>query len=569
MPMPSDSDPGFTAPAPTPVPPGQPARETLYNGIVLPETWPPTHFKPESDAVMPLPYLESPPGVIPIDVGRQLFVDDFLIAGTTLKRTFHRPQKCSRNPVFEPESPDETGGPDGKRSVVYTGHGGIFYDREAGQFKMFYRAGWLGGLALATSKDLIHWERPDLGPFGGNLLLPKGPAYSGEALTTAGSDNSLWLDQECEDPGQRMKFLTCWIHVPEDQRPTHTSHTLHTSDGVTWSKAHPTGVRGDYCSFFYNPFRKVWVSSIRWTEGPYGRCRLYSENADFLKGADWSKAVYWTGADQLDLPEPVGGYAGGGTPPELYSLNAVAYESILIGMHQILRGPGNEVCDEGKFPKMTDLEIGFSRDGFHWDRPDRSGFICGERREGTWDRAYLHSVTGVCVVLDDQIVFPYTAFSGVADDGTPGSYNGGRIGLAFLRRDGFASLDAGAEGGTLTTRPLRFSGRCLFVNAAVEGGTLRAEIQDLAGNPISPFTLDNSIPFSGDQTLARMQWQGGHDLSSLAGQPVCFQFELSQGSIYAFWVSQDEGGRSDGHVAAGGPGYPAATDTVGATLRNV
>ena len=34
------------------------------------------------------PYLVSPPAVIPIDVGRQLFVDDFLIEQTTLTRVF-------------------------------------------------------------------------------------------------------------------------------------------------------------------------------------------------------------------------------------------------------------------------------------------------------------------------------------------------------------------------------------------------------------------------------------------------------------------------------------------------
>ena len=66
------------------------AGETLYNGIVLPREWPPRladfPTSVEKDPVVP-PYLISPPEVIPIDVGRQLFVDDFLIAETTLKRT--------------------------------------------------------------------------------------------------------------------------------------------------------------------------------------------------------------------------------------------------------------------------------------------------------------------------------------------------------------------------------------------------------------------------------------------------------------------------------------------------
>src|SRR5687768_14135881 len=51
--------------------------ETLYNGIRLPEAWPPTGMVVDSYEPMPVPYLVSPPQVIPIDVGRQLFVDDF------------------------------------------------------------------------------------------------------------------------------------------------------------------------------------------------------------------------------------------------------------------------------------------------------------------------------------------------------------------------------------------------------------------------------------------------------------------------------------------------------------
>ena len=52
--------------------------ETLYNGIELPVQWPPNYGEP-TGAPMPVPYLDNPSDVIPIDVGRQLFVDDFLI----------------------------------------------------------------------------------------------------------------------------------------------------------------------------------------------------------------------------------------------------------------------------------------------------------------------------------------------------------------------------------------------------------------------------------------------------------------------------------------------------------
>jgi hypothetical protein len=47
------------------------AGEQLYNGIVLPDAWPPDTLDPNCYAPMPVPYLENPPDVIPIDVGRQ------------------------------------------------------------------------------------------------------------------------------------------------------------------------------------------------------------------------------------------------------------------------------------------------------------------------------------------------------------------------------------------------------------------------------------------------------------------------------------------------------------------
>src|SRR5262245_40761155 len=63
--------------------------EVLYNGIPLSSPWPPRVVELPREPIVPA-YLTTPPSVIPIDLGRQLFVDDFLIAHTTLTRTHHR-----------------------------------------------------------------------------------------------------------------------------------------------------------------------------------------------------------------------------------------------------------------------------------------------------------------------------------------------------------------------------------------------------------------------------------------------------------------------------------------------
>ncbi len=520
---------------------GTGAAETLYNGIRLPAEWPPKSRDPQSREPMEVPYLKSPPAVIPIDTGRQLFVDDFLVAETNLARTYHSAEKFPGNPVLRPTTPDEIGPADGQRAVCYLGHGGVFYDAPEKIFKMWYTADWRGGLALATSRDAVHWDRPALGIAGGNLVLARTSPH-------VGGDNAVWLDALAENPDERVKFMT------------HRKGSHHISmiaqDGRVLGEV-PAGKAGDYCSFFFNPFRNVWVYSVK-RGGPYGRNRYYAESPDFLKPQAFDGSVYWADADKLDQPDP-----RVGDTPQLYSLSAVAYESILLGAFQIHLGPKNGICALGSFPKITEIKLGFSRDGFHWDRPDRRAFISPTRRYGDWDRGYVHTTTGVCLVVGDKLYFPYTAYSGVAPDGHHGMYTGASVGLAILRRDGFASMDAGPAGGSVTTRPVIFSGSRLFVNAAMTGGELRAEVLDEAGAVIPPFSSANCLAVAADKTLQPITWRGGGDLSALRGRPVRFRFHLRNGSLFAFWVSRDGSGASRGHVAAGGPGYKSRVDDIG------
>ncbi len=318
-------------------------------------------------------------------------------------------------------------------------------------------------------------------------------------------------------------------------------------------------IAGDHCSFFYNPFRRKWCFSIK-KNTSRGRTRDYHESDGFTEGADWAGAVHWTGADRLDAPEPEGRYPGAGNTPELYTLNAVAYESLMIGMHEIHRGPENSACHEGQFPKLTDLELGFSRDGFHWDRPDRRGFIVGSRAEGTWDRAYLHSTAGVFVVLGDQLIFPCCGFSGVAPGGRRGMYTGGSIGIATLRRDGFASMHADGQEETLLTRPVTFSGRHLFVNVDNPAGALSVEVCSEAGEPLPGFGKTDCIPLAADSTKTMVEWKGKGTIGEHARRPVRFRFYLTGGDLYAFWVSGSQRGESGGYVAGGGPGFENGRD---------
>ncbi len=544
--------------------------ETLYNGIVLPEPWPPRHVDPNSHDPLPVPYLECPPEVIPIDLGRQLFVDDFLISATTLERRVGRPEVHPGSPVLVPATPHELDG--GQCPMAAPFNDGLWYDPADRLYKLWYLSGWMSTTALATSSDGLEWERPELDVEPGtNLVWPRSPTYGRDGC-------AVWLDLHAADPDQRYKMFQCY-RSGDRRAGQHEEGWLHTSrDGIHWSKPVVTTPVGDNTSFFHNPFRGKWCMSVRrgyeaiGADGriDYTRMRVYTESDDFLDGAVWNRdrdEVWWQRADHADLPDP--------TRPDhlvaLYDLNVTPYESLLIGLFAIFRGPENDICKVEGVPKLMDLELGYSRDGFHFSRPDRTPFLASSRRTGDWNRAYLHAAGGLCVVVGDELRFYFAGFAGESPTlgaGQAGDrginryrmYAGASTGLATLRRDGFAGMAADDEPGSLTTRPLSFSGAHLFVNAACADGELRVEVLDGRGEVVPGYSAADCVPLAGDSTRHRMTWRGGMNLARLAGRPVRFRFHLRRGALYAFWVSGSLRGESSGYVAAGGPGFDGPTD---------
>ena len=530
------------------------AGRTLYNGIVLPGQWPPRLALADGEP-MPVPYLRQPPEVITIDLGRQLLVDDFLIEQATLRRSFHRARYHPASPVLKADKPWEQS----RAAIPYSD--GVWYDPQDRLFKMWYE----GGAAMtcyAESKDGIHWEKPPLDVVPGTNIV----------LTHARRDSgTVWLDHYASDPRKRYKAAV-FIKAPSPR-----GLWLYVSaDGIHWSEPVAKSKNiGDRSTFFYNPFRKVWVWSLRigaWGERPRPpRARAYREHADFVAGLSWreedglrrqDKDLYpWVGADRLEPRHPDPEFAD--FKPELYNLDAMAYESLLVGMFSVLQGPSNPECKKLGIPKRNEVLLGFSRDGFHWHRPDRRPFLAANPAADAWNWGNVQSVGGGCLVVGDELYFYVSGRKPTADGGP----NQCSTGLAVLRRDGFASMDAGSAEGTLTTRPLRFGGKHLFVNVDADGGQLRAEVLDHQDRVIEPFSRNNCPPISADETRVAVRWNGADDLSALSGKPVKFRFILRGGSLYSFWVSAGASGASGGYVAGGGPGLTGPVDTQGSAVE--
>lgn len=110
-----------------------------------------------------------------------------------------------------------------------------------------------------------------------------------------------------------------------------------------------------------------------------GRRRQYREHPDLLEGARWREGEphLWVGADRLDKARDEYGIVH----PELYNLDAVAYESLLLGLFIIWTGEGGG----GAAQAEPDFFVGFSRDGFHWHRPNREPFVPVSNTQGDWN----------------------------------------------------------------------------------------------------------------------------------------------------------------------------------------
>lgn len=104
-----------------------------------------------------------------------------------------------------------------------------------------------------------------------------------------------------------------------------------------------------------------------------------------------------------------------------------------------------------------------------------------------------------------------------------------------LRTDGFVSVNAASEPGSLLTKPLIFAGSQLKLNFSTSAaGSLRVELQNPDGSPISGFTMQDCRPVIGDKIDGVVEWNNKPDLAALAGQPVCLKFEFVECDLYSF-----------------------------------
>ena len=526
--------------------------QTLSNGIILPAQWPPRYEVPVTRQEMPVPYLSRKPEVIPVNTGRQLFVDSFLIAKTDLAPVYHTPRFYALNPVLEPDKEWEKTIEGAPYAAPFSD--GIWYDEKDGKYKMWYLAG-AGSMhkedkqtfytCYAESADGKVWEKVNLDIVPGTNIVD---TCNRDAAT-------VWLDRFEKDPDKRWKFFNI-ERRPSDRRWQFV--LKYSADGIHWTQGKAqSGDMYDRSTVFYNPFTHKWALSMRFTTPLSSRSRAYLEHADpemavslahrIRTDAEDKNMVFWFAPDDKELrhekyPE---------VDPGIYNFDAIAYESIMLGFYSAWAGPENNVCAKDGIQKRNVISLGYSRDGFHFARPTHRPFMNVNESEGAWNWGNMQSVNGVPLIVGDSLYFYSSGrrLNKIMWD----SYTS--TGLATLRRDGFVSMQAGKKEGYLETEKLTFDGNYLFVNADVSHGKLAVEIEDEKGNPITGFTRKDCIVMDKSNSTKQMiAWKEHEDLSTLSGMNIRIKFYLTRGDLYSFWISPWKTGESRGYTAGGGPG---------------
>ena len=435
---------------------------------------------------------ETPEIVYPLllDSTKQLFVDDVLIESMEgLTREFHGVSKHPDNPLLVPETAWETGG---TWYVPYN----VLWEVPGEKLRTWYGSyrrseNKLTYTCVADSTDGIHWNRLSLGSFDFEGSTDNNIVWAGRGIKVN-------YDPRDPDPARRYKGMM----------RSNGFTAMYSPDGLDWTIASEPAVSQAYdaTSFHWNPVEEKWFASVKiWHDGK--RARGYAESVDFDQ---WTDTYLMLREDERDQPED-----------QLYSMWVCRYESVFIGLLKAFH-VATDRCD---------VQLAFSRNAKHWERPWREAFIDCSPVKGAYDYGNLDPVADP-IPMGDELWIYYGGRS--LEHYEPPTDTNGSLCLATLRMDGFASIGGT---GTLVTKPLILDGDTLYINANAAGGEIRVEIVDAdSAKPLDSFTLNDCEPITTDSVRQTVNWKKSESLSTFRGKPIRLRIHVKNAHLYAIWA---------------------------------
>jgi hypothetical protein len=486
---------------------------------------------------------------IGIDTQRQLFFDDQLIEQLDrTMRVLNQPVKFPGNPVLTGDQPWENGD-----AYVFTGT--VLWDGEQERFRMWY--GSNGGrfdpvrdfCCYAESTDGVNWEKPALGLVEYDGSRANNIVFIGNERA---ENVNVLLDHHEGTPDRRYKMLY-WDRGA--QNGPLGINVAFSPDGLHWTQyaGNPivTGTSDTHSLLGWDNRQHCYVAFFRpSTYEP----RISSPPVEGRRPVDLPRAgkyfkrviarttspdfIHWTDPEVVLAPDEK-------DPPDLefYSMAPFQYAGHYLGFVDCFH---TNNC-------AMDVQLAHSRDGVEWNRGHPRQPFIPTGSFGSFDGRQIYAAAPV--VRENEIWIYYGGFnvghSLRSMAGGEGLTFQTATGLAKLPLDGFMSIDAGPNAGVLTTKPLRFEGQCLVINAqpSLKEGLyddetlVRVELLDLNGTPLPGFTAEHADPLVGDAAMTDqvITWDGNHDVSTWSDQPVRLRFTLRNIKLYSFqFMANDE-----------------------------
>jgi hypothetical protein len=463
---------------------------------------------------------------MPVPTGqRQLFLDGHGIAELMhLKRTMHQPAK--RGAVLKPDRPWE--------STLQT-RCAPAWDKRAKCFKLWMITSTpmegVAGATYAESVDGVKWTKPLLRQWEYERSLENNfVAVNPKLSWPANAMENVVYDPDENDPQRRYKgFLGAFGRQP-----------IVSPDGMHWKRLAVAALpSSDESNLSYDRPSRTFIATLK-RNGPFGRAHGIWVSKDFEKWTDTGVLLHADEEDQRlakakiavrladrRLRQPVFNVPASYNA-DFYNVGVFRYEGLYVALPAVFYTTSVTPDNDG----FHEIQLAVSRDLRTWQRLGDRGAFIGPSEVGkeTYDHTQLLPPSAP-VVRDDELWFYYTGtkYRVLPKDA---DRDMGAICLAVLRRDGFISLDAGKEPGTLRTKPLVMKGRKLSVNVDASEGALEVSVIDGAGK-----TVAVSEPIAGNKLRARVQWRSG-DLASHAGRPISLVFTLRSAQFYSFWCEE-------------------------------
>jgi hypothetical protein len=483
-----------------------------------------------------------------LDTEPRLFVDDDVIERMErVTRTLNNPVRVAGNPILKPDQPWE-----GELSLQ---PGTVIFDEEQQIFKMWYNSlatknkpDIQGFLCYATSKDGIHWTKPNL-----NIVEFHGSKANNIFLKWCDWTLSVIkdIDETNKDRRYKLAYWNAGVWVAFSPDGIHWTLDDHNPVVPSWASGDTFNIMRDPISHQFWMYHKSSITPLRKVS------RFVSE--DFVR---WRQDELVLEPDDYDQPDT-----------EFYGLSPFPYGGQYLGLLWVFH----------TYAQQMDIQLVSSRDGLQWQRAAHRrtflplGFMTNYYDGHAFDSEMICSAA-VPVLRDGELWIYYTgyhdkhnAWEGLATpNGLPETYVG-QVGVAKLREDGFVSMDATSEG-YLLTRPLRVHGTRLQLNVSLHsksgkrpdasgvagrakwpqgpesnpiwsqlvsgsedgGGKVQVEVEDEKGTVIPGFGASDCNAITAGGRSQEVSWKNQKDVEHLNGHLVRFKFIITNAKLFSF-----------------------------------